>query len=76
MVIWFLAVTFTLALATNPRCPKQDADVENTVILYAHENDCGKYYACGTNGDFIELSCADGLHFNSELNVQCLMFYL
>lgn len=36
--------------------------------LYSHDTSCEHFYQC-VNGDFIELKCRYGLHFNPNINV-------
>ncbi|XP_055704620.1 peritrophin-1-like [Phlebotomus papatasi] len=62
----FLFAIVALAAAANVSCPPVDDEHGEAVVL-PHESDCSKFYLC-SNGVPWELSCKEGLYFNTETN--------
>ena len=63
-------VLFVIALGSNSavnavECPEEQ---ESEISFLPSPVDCSKFYVCTHNGPF-EMSCPEGLWFNTELNV-------
>lgn len=66
IVLIGLAYVAVIVFARDPRCPEQD---DGQTIFYPHDTSCKKFYTCLPDGELAEMDCADGLIFDSELQV-------